>query len=64
MDEDNKQPCCETWAKAHTEGTDGEAWMPLVRYSVSSDITPHIGCDLPDIAFCPWCGAAKAPNAR
>lgn len=41
--------CCEAMKDAQQSGTDNEAWGPLVRGT-------SIGCGLPPIKFCPWCG--------
>jgi hypothetical protein len=38
---------------AHKYGTDNEGYEILVTYT---DGMPQIGCDLPAINFCPWCG--------
>jgi hypothetical protein len=67
-----KQPCCETWAKAHEWGTDNEGYAPIVLYvgvgdevtNHIADLKAHIGYSGGDgiaepVRFCPWCGAGK-----
>ena len=54
--------CCAIFSKALTDGTDNEAFRSAVYepFMVSLPELPvyRIGCDLPDIAFCPWCGSS------
>lgn len=57
MDKPIDKYCCDDWAKAHQSGTDNEMYGALVHYPQPH--TPHIGCDLPRVKFCPWCGASK-----
>jgi hypothetical protein len=49
--------CCKTWADAHESGTDNEFYGSLIHDS--EDGSSHMGGDLPDIKYCPWCGAMK-----
>jgi hypothetical protein len=56
MDSENEQPCCASWEAAHRNGTDNEMYGALVYWL---DHNPYIGCDLPAVEFCPWCGARK-----
>ena len=51
-----RKECCETWRLAHQNGTDNEGYEALVFYD---DGQAKIGDRLPNVAFCPWCGAAK-----
>lgn len=38
---------------AFQSGTDNEAYGALARFW---DGDVHMGCDLPPVAYCPWCG--------
>lgn len=53
----NDQDCCNAWRRAQRPGTDNEMYGQLLRDYGGGDW--HIGCDLPTVAFCPWCGAKK-----
>jgi len=46
--------CCMPMIQAQQAGTDNEAYGALVSCSIEMII--EIGCDLPPITFCPWCG--------
>jgi hypothetical protein len=48
-----KHQCCEAWEKAQQSGTDNEAYGRLL-YGADDW---RMGCDLPPVKFCPWCGA-------
>lgn len=50
----NNNICCDNFDKAMESGTDNEGWGRLIR--PLDDGTFKIGSDLPDIAYCPWCG--------
>jgi len=45
--------CCETFEKATKRGTDNEGYGALI-YGPSL-----IGCDLPPMDYCPWCGKRR-----
>lgn len=47
--------CCMAMIQAQQSGTDNEMYGALVRY-YDPDNTVWMGCDLPPITFCPWCG--------
>jgi phage terminase large subunit-like protein len=58
MDEDEYTnicvyPCCSSWVKAHTDGTDNEGYMQLVWNKRG---VFYIGDTLPPVIYCPWCG--------
>lgn len=44
--------CCHDFKNAMRSGTDCEGYGALIDYPRS------IGCGLPDMNFCPWCGKA------
>jgi len=46
--------CCATFAKATEDGTDSEGWQALLYIDEEEGIS--MGCELPRINFCPWCG--------
>ena len=46
--------CCFPMIDAQQAGTDNEAYGSLVSYSLEG--IAEMGCDLPPITFCPWCG--------
>ena len=48
--EAKKDFCCLPFEDAHQSGTDNEGFGPLLRIDT-------IGCELPPIKYCPWCGA-------
>ena len=52
------EKCCDAWGLARQEGTDNEGYGSLII-----DNRPGygwgIGCDLPRVLYCPWCGATK-----
>ena len=50
----DKLECCEPMIKAQESGTDNEAYGALISYYGGNDA--GVGCDLPPITFCPWCG--------
>lgn len=50
------QPCCDSWRLAHASGTDNAAYGSLVA---QEDRYPYIGCELPQVEYCPWCGDEK-----
>jgi len=55
--------CCDAFARALGWGTDNEMYGALIYPSTYPDgqVTHwNIGCDLPPMGFCPWCGAALA----
>lgn len=63
MKNDNLQPCCPAWARAHEWETDNEGYAPLIFTHDEDDEgmfsrTGYYNL-LPDIRFCPWCGAEK-----
>ena len=45
--------CCEAFRKAHENGTDNEAYGQLIYDD------DDLGCNLPPIKFCPWCGKPR-----
>jgi len=46
----NLKACeCDAFQQAQTSGTDNEGYGGLIRGR-------SIGCGLPEIKFCPWCG--------
>jgi len=47
-------PCCDAFGQAFECGTDNEAWGSLMRHDGDGDLS--IGCGLPPIKYCPWCG--------
>jgi hypothetical protein len=49
-----KLKCCPDMEAAQESGTDNEGFGPLV-YRSAEDIF-FLGCDLPALKFCPWCG--------
>lgn len=49
-----KLGCCMAMIQAQQSGTDNEAYGSAVSYSVEG--IAEIGCQLPPITFCPWCG--------
>ena len=52
--------CCNPFWQAMQTGTDNESYGALVAYW---DGEFHIGCNLPAITACPWCGGSpKAPD--
>jgi hypothetical protein len=59
--EKTEMPCCSAWANAQRSGTDNEGYGSLLNF-YSGDQDPHMGCDLPTVEFCPWCGAKKPPE--
>lgn len=54
--------CCEAFEAAKQPGTDSEGWCELMIVGYPDEIgegTPEgiiMGCKLPLINFCPWCG--------
>lgn len=48
------KPCCDIFYTAQKDGTDSEGYGGLL--TEITDDEWHIGCDLPPIKFCPWCG--------
>ncbi len=54
-----RQPCCDTWAKAHEAGTDNEMYGSLVGY----DKTLAFIGDAFRVNFCPFCGSPKTETA-
>lgn len=48
--------CCEPWRTAQLDGTDSEAYGRLLSNYGGEW---HMGSDLPEVRFCPWCGARK-----
>lgn len=61
--------CFDSWEKAQQDGTDNEMYGALLsdhanpaRVYGNIPTNPpdwHLGCDLPSVKFCPWCGANK-----
>ena len=51
--------CCDAFGKATDDGTDNEGYGRLLM-DRGNGSTWAIGCDLPPIAFCPWCGSKPA----
>ena len=49
--------CCGSWESAQTTGTDNEAYGRLLSYWAGEW---RVGCELPEVRFCPWCGKAIA----
>ena len=56
----NKLACCSIMLTAQEEGTDNEGYGCLVSYYV--DGSYHMGCDLPEFDYCPWCGKPVTPT--
>lgn len=55
---DRKNPadlCCDDMRRAFQPGTDNEMYGS-VAFNIGDQI--YIGCDLPEISVCPWCGRA------
>ena len=53
MNETKELKCCPPMITAQKSGTDNEGWGPLIeRFGGAWDI----GCGLPDLQYCPWCG--------
>jgi hypothetical protein len=50
--------CCEAWTKAQTPGTDHEMYGSVL-HAPDDGTEPQIGIGLPEVLFCPWCGASK-----
>jgi len=50
--------CCSSFEHATRSGTDNEGYGSLLYTPDFDRITGiwMIGCGLPDISFCPWCG--------
>lgn len=48
--------CCASLSAAFSSGTDNEAYGSLASAYDDDPASIHIGCELPAIAFCPWCG--------
>lgn len=44
--------CCEAWEASGQDDTGGEGW-DVLRDGL------HMGCELPGVNFCPWCGDEK-----
>lgn len=55
MSED-RNICCDAWRKARQSGSDNEGWSALIHWF---DGFPCMGCGLPPVRFCPWCGKKK-----
>lgn len=53
-DQTDEKPCCRQFVKAQDLGTDNEGYFRLVYDDASGNL--YIGCGLPPIRFCPWCG--------
>lgn len=53
------EQCCDSWRKAQQLGTDNEMYGMLLRDYSGTGADWHVGCDLPAVRFCPWCGAKK-----
>lgn len=53
------KPCCESWNQAQQAGSDNEGHGALVYRRYDNGQIEAMGCDLPPIRFCPWCGAKK-----
>ena len=49
------QPCCSDFRKAMEVGTDNEGYGRLI-YTDDPPWPFRMGCDLPPLDFCPWCG--------
>jgi len=58
---ENQMPCCDAWRMAQQRGTDNEMYGALLWIEGE---TALMGCDLPPVQFCPWCGAEKPPKAQ
>ena len=54
--------CCADWLHAHDAGTDDERWGACIGEDPEDGLS-RVGCDLPPINFCPWCGADKRRGA-
>jgi hypothetical protein len=52
----NRTLCCVDLVTAFSSGTDNEAYGKLASAYGDDPASIHIGCELPAIAFCPWCG--------
>lgn len=52
----NADQCCDDMRHARQSGTDNEMYGALVYWSGDKIV---MGCDLPAIRFCPWCGHEK-----
>lgn len=53
-------PCCKDLAQSLKNGTDNEMYGSALNWWAGAY---HLGCDLPDVRFCPWCGA-KLPQGE
>ena len=50
--------CCDDWRDAKQSGTDNDGYGRLIMVIGGEAM---MGCGLPHVAFCPWCGADKRP---
>jgi hypothetical protein len=48
--------CCQQLCNAFECGTDNEAYGSLASNYGETLSSITIGCELPEIVFCPWCG--------
>ena len=48
---------CEAWSQARQEMTDHEMVGPAIGTVYQEPGKFTIGTDIPDIEYCPWCGA-------
>lgn len=55
--------CCAPWEAAKQHGTDSEGFSALISADdLDNTGLIRIGCDLPPVSFCPWCGSMIIPN--
>jgi hypothetical protein len=55
--------CCEAWSKAQKWKTDNKGYGPVL-YKPNADTALTIGLGLPEVCFCPWCGAGKCEDIK
>lgn len=64
------EQCCPSWLRAQSGGTDNEGYGALLHDYANprrfgrveeprKPSTWFMGCDMPQVQFCPWCGAKK-----
>jgi len=53
VDELNNVCSCKEWDNASERGTDHEGYGPAITGNTDGF---YVGCDVPPIRFCPWCG--------
>jgi len=64
---DKPEDCCKAWGSAQQEGTDNEGYGALLSWlGPEMEDTDgrviggwSVGCLLPPIRVCPWCGVSR-----